>query len=111
MRVCSLFCGIGGIDLEFIQASFEIVWANEFDEDAARTYRYNFKDCNLVVKNIKKLILIPSLILMCLQPGFHVSHFHLLVCKKVFKTLEALCFSRLLKLLKINDLKLFSLKM
>lgn len=55
MRVCSLFCGIGGIDLGFIQASFEIVWANEFDEDAARTYRYNFKDCNLVVKNIKKV--------------------------------------------------------
>ena len=53
MRVCSLFSGIGGIDLGFIQAGFEIVWANEFDEDAARTYRYNFKDCNLVVKNIK----------------------------------------------------------
>ena len=55
MRVCSLFSGIGGIDLGFIQAGFEIVWANEFDEDAARTYRYNFKDRNLVVKNIKKV--------------------------------------------------------
>lgn len=55
MRVCSLFSGIGGIDLGFIQAGFEIVWANEFDEDTARTYRYNFKDCNLVVKNIKKV--------------------------------------------------------
>lgn len=55
MRVCSLFSGIGGIDLGFIQAGFEIVWANEFDEDAARTYLYNFKDCNLVVRNIKKV--------------------------------------------------------
>ena len=55
MRVCSLFSGIGGIDLGFIQAGFEIVWANEFDEDAARTYRYNFKDSNLAVKNIKKV--------------------------------------------------------
>ena len=55
MRVCSLFSGIGGIDLGFVQAGFEIVWANEFDEDAARTYRYNFKDSNLVVKNIKKV--------------------------------------------------------
>ena len=55
MRVCSLFSGIGGIDLGFIQAGFEIVWANEFDEDAARTYRYNFKACDLVVKNIKKV--------------------------------------------------------
>lgn len=55
MRVCSLFSGIGGIDLGFVQAGFEIVWANEFDEDAARTYRYNFKDSNLIVKNIKKV--------------------------------------------------------
>ena len=38
MRVCSLFSGIGGIDLGFMQAGFEIVWANEFDEDPARTY-------------------------------------------------------------------------
>lgn len=50
-----MFSGIGGIDLGFIQAGFEVVWANEFDKDAARTYRYNFKDCNLVVKNIKKV--------------------------------------------------------
>lgn len=55
MRVCSLFSGIGGIDLGFIQAGFKIVWANEFDENAAKTYRHNFKNCNLVVKNIKKV--------------------------------------------------------
>ena len=28
-KVCSLFSGIGGIDLGFKQAGFEIVWANE----------------------------------------------------------------------------------
>ena len=37
LKVCSLFSGIGGIDLGFIQAGFQIVWANEFDKDAART--------------------------------------------------------------------------
>lgn len=55
MRVCSLFSGIGGIDLGFIQAGFDIVWANEFDENAAKTYRHNFKNSNLVVKNIKRV--------------------------------------------------------
>ena len=30
-KVCGLFAGIGGIDLAFQQAGFEVVWANEFD--------------------------------------------------------------------------------
>ena len=47
MRVCSLFSGIGCIDLGFIQAGFDIVWANEFDRDAAKTYRHNFGSDNL----------------------------------------------------------------
>lgn len=38
MRVCSLFSGIGGIDLGFIQAVFEVVWANEIDENSRRHY-------------------------------------------------------------------------
>ena len=41
MRVCSLFSGIGGIDLGFAQAGFDIVWANEIDTSAAETYKYN----------------------------------------------------------------------
>ena len=40
--VGSLFSGVGGIDLGFQQAGFEIVWANEIDQDSCRTYRANF---------------------------------------------------------------------
>ena len=36
MRVCSLFSGIGGIDLGFIQVGFDIVWANEMDSAACK---------------------------------------------------------------------------
>ena len=55
MRICSLFSGIGGIDLGFQQAGFDIVWANELDKDAATTYRHNFGSEHLVEKDIRKV--------------------------------------------------------
>lgn len=54
MRVGSLFAGIGGIDLGFQQAGFEIVWANELDRDACKTYRLNFPDTELFECDICK---------------------------------------------------------
>ena len=53
MRVASMFSGIGGIDLGFQQAGFDIVWANEFDKDAATTYRLNFGDGHLIESDIR----------------------------------------------------------
>ena len=37
----SLFSGIGGFDLGFIYAGFNVVWANDFDKYACETYKHN----------------------------------------------------------------------
>lgn len=47
-----MFAGIGGICSGFLQAGYEIVWANELDKSACRTYRHNFGDSYLVEGNI-----------------------------------------------------------
>ena len=41
--VGSLYAGVGGICLGFIQSGFKLLWANEFDKNACITYRKNFK--------------------------------------------------------------------
>ena len=42
MNVVSLFSGAGGLDLGFHQQGFNIVWANDFDKFAVKTYNENF---------------------------------------------------------------------
>jgi len=43
-RTVSLFSGCGGLDLGFIKAGFQIVWANDIDKTACETYRKNIGD-------------------------------------------------------------------
>ena len=42
LKVASFFAGVGGIDLGFEKAGFHVVWANEIDRDASKTYSLNF---------------------------------------------------------------------
>lgn len=44
-KLCSLFAGIGGFELGF--KGFDVVYANEIDKYACRTYRMNFPNTHL----------------------------------------------------------------
>lgn len=54
MRVVSLFSGAGGLDLGFIWAGHEIIWANDIFADAVETYRKNIGN-HIVLGNIKEI--------------------------------------------------------
>lgn len=55
-KVGGLFSGIGGIELGFEKAGYDIAWANEFDPKACITYRANFKEHFLIEEDIWTLI-------------------------------------------------------
>ncbi len=54
MRVISLFAGAGGLDLGFVSAGHEVVWANDNFEDAVESYRHNIGN-HIVCKDIRKV--------------------------------------------------------
>lgn len=54
MKVVSLFSGAGGLDLGFIRAGHEIIWANDNFRDAVETYRKNIGN-HIVCEDISKI--------------------------------------------------------
>lgn len=54
MKVISLFAGAGGMDLGFVQAGFDIIWANDFNVDAVNTYKKNIGN-HIILGDITKI--------------------------------------------------------
>lgn len=44
MRAISLYSGAGGFDIGLKRAGFEILWANDYNKDACKSYAYNVGD-------------------------------------------------------------------
>lgn len=84
-KVCSLFAGIGGIDLAFEQAGFEVAWANEIDKDACSTYRHNFPNTVLVEDDIRNINAENILDFDVLTAGFPCQPFSVCGNKKGFE--------------------------
>lgn len=50
-RTISLFAGIGGFDLGFSNAGFDMIWANDFDKYCVQTFKENISE-NIVLGDI-----------------------------------------------------------
>lgn len=85
MQVVSFFAGVGGIDQAFENAGFNVVWANEYDQNAAITYRKNFPQSYLLVEDIKQVqpIQVPKVEVMI--AGFPCQAFSVAGYRKGFR--------------------------
>ena len=57
----SLFSGAGGLDIGFEEAGFQIVFANEFDHDAACTWRINRLSSDKIMREGDIVDVLPEL--------------------------------------------------
>lgn len=55
MNYIDLFAGSGGMSLGFEKAGFKNVFSVENDENAAKTYKNNFKNNKIIIKDIKSI--------------------------------------------------------
>ena len=84
-KVGSLFSGIGGIDLGFKQAGFEIAWANDMDASACKTYRHNFPNTYLIEGDVRNIDPCTLPDIDVLTAGFPCQPFSIMGYRRGFK--------------------------
>jgi DNA (cytosine-5)-methyltransferase 1 len=55
LNIISLFSGCGGLDLGFSKAGFNVVWANDNDQNISNTFEYNHPNTKLRIGDISKI--------------------------------------------------------
>jgi len=106
-KVASLFSGCGGLDLGFIQAGFEVAWANDFFKEAVDTYKKNIGD-HIVYGDITKIPSkdIPNDIDILLG-GFPCQGFSIANIKRSMKDERNFLYKELMRLVKDKKPKFF----
>mgnify|MGYP001186526360 CR=1 FL=1 len=97
-----LFSGIGGIELGFKNAGFQVSWANELDQHCAKTYRENFSHMlyDFDLKKLKGRDLEPVDVL---SGGFPCQAFSVAGYRKGFEDARGNIFFEIIRL--VNELK------
>jgi DNA (cytosine-5)-methyltransferase 1 len=100
--VASLFAGIGGFCSAFENQGFQVVWANELDTFAAKTYRHNYPKTRLLNKSIADLSTIKDNLesVDVLTAGFPCQPFSVAGDKKGFNDPRGRLFFEIIRLLK-----------
>lgn len=108
LKTVSLFSGIGGLDLGFIKAGFDVIWANDFDKYAVETYKANI-DGKIVLGDINDLIdEIPSHDV--LLAGFPCQPFSMMGKQKGFSDERGTLFFTIEKILSLHKPKIIVLE-
>ena len=102
MKVGGLFAGIGGIELGFKKAGFDIEWANEIDKNACITYRLNHKH-KLFEKDLNDLETSEVVPIDILTGGFPCQAFSIAGYQKGFRDDRGNVFFQILRF--IDDLE------
>ncbi len=94
MKILSLFCGCGGLDLGFMEAGYNIIWANDFDRYAVQTYKENFGD-HVVLGDINSISLESMPDFDMLIGGFPCQPFSMMGQEKGFEDTRGTLFFRI----------------
>ena len=110
IKVASMFSGIGGIDLAFQQAGFDIVWSNEKDTAACKTYKCNFSSVNLVENDVRNIDIYDIPAFDVLVAGFPCQSFSTAGFQKGFKDPRGNLFFEIIKVIKMHNPKIVFLE-
>jgi len=108
LNTVSLFSGAGGLDLGFLNAGFNIIWANDFDKYAAESYKANIGD-HIKLGDINELLedVPPHDVLLA---GFPCQPFSMMGEQKGFEDERGTLFFSIETLLKKHNTKIIVLE-